>query len=62
MNSKNIELKAANLEMMKIRIIEAEKENLRIRSKTESDLIDSIRQIIMEEAKKTYQENINHDN
>lgn len=62
MNSKKIELKAANLEMMKIRIIEAEKENLRIRSKTESDLIDSIRQIIMEEAKKTYQENINHDN
>lgn len=58
MNSKNIELKAANLEMMKIRIIEAEKENLRIRSKTESELIDSIRQIIMEEAKKTYQENM----
>jgi len=58
MNSKNIELKAANLEIMKIRIIEAEKENLRIRSKTESDLIDHIRQIIMEEAKKTYQENM----
>lgn len=57
MNSKNIELKAANLEIMKIRIIEAEKENLRIRSKTESELVDSIRQIIMEEAKKTYQEN-----
>ncbi|WP_158001046.1 hypothetical protein [Exiguobacterium chiriqhucha] len=57
MNSKNIELRATNLEMMKIRIIEAEKENLRIRSKTESDLVDYIRQIIMEEAKKTYQEN-----
>ncbi|MCT4795677.1 hypothetical protein [Exiguobacterium alkaliphilum] len=57
MNSKNIELRATNLEMMKIRIIEAEKENLRIRSKTESDLVDCIRKIIMEEAKKTYQEN-----
>ena len=53
-SSKEIEVKTINLNVMIRRIIEVEKENLKIRSKTETDMINCIRQIIMEESKKKY--------
>lgn len=53
-NSNKFEISEKKLEVMKKRLIDVEKENLKTRSKTETEMIDYIRNIIIEEAKKNY--------
>lgn len=54
MNSNEMEIKEKNLEVMKKRIIEIEKYNYKTKNKTESEIIDDIREVIFEEANKKY--------
>lgn len=53
-NLNNIEISEKKLDVMKRRLIAVEKENLKTRAKTETEMIDYIRSIIIEEAKKNY--------
>lgn len=53
-NSNELDISEKRLEIMKKRLIDVEKENLKTRSKTETEMIDYIRNIIIEEAKKNY--------
>ncbi len=43
-----------NLDTMKIRIIEHVKHNINTKSRTEKEMVDDIRSIIIEEANKNY--------
>lgn len=52
--SNHIEIHEKNLEMIKMRIIELERNNLKTKSLTETDIVESIRTIIIEEANKNY--------
>ena len=42
------------LNAMKYKILKAEKENLKTREKTTDQMVETIRRIIMDEAKKNY--------
>ena len=42
------------LDAMKYRILQAERENIKTSSKTSEQMVDTIRKIIIEEAKKIY--------
>lgn len=42
------------LNAMKYKILKAEQENLKTREKTTEQMVDTIRRIIMDEAKKNY--------
>ena len=57
MNSNNadaISLNEKSLDTMKIRIIEHVKHNINTKSKTDKEMINEIRAIIIEEANKNY--------
>lgn len=52
--SRNIEIKNKNLEIMKTRIVHLEKNNMKTKALTETQIIEEIRTIIVEEANKKY--------
>lgn len=55
MNSNNIvapKIHTGKLETMKIRIIDLERQNLKIKAFTENDMLEEIRKIIIEESNK----------
>lgn len=54
MLSNNIEIHEKNLEMIKMRIIELEQNNLKTKALTETDIVEAIRTIIIEEVNKNY--------
>ena len=51
-NEQNIQEKRLNA--MKYKILKAEQENLKTREKTTDQMVETIRRIIMDEAKKNY--------
>ena len=51
-NEQNIQEKLLNA--MKYKILKAEQENLKTREKTTDQMVETIRRIIMDEAKKNY--------
>ena len=51
-NEKSVNEKRLNA--MKYKILKAEQENLRTREKTNEQMVDTIRRIITDEAKKNY--------
>jgi hypothetical protein len=53
-SSKNIKTYEKNLEMMKMRIIELERNNIKTRAHSDAELREKIRSIIIEEANKNY--------
>jgi hypothetical protein len=53
-SSKNIKIYEKNLEMMKMRIIELERNNIKTRALSDAELREKIRSIIIEEANKNY--------
>ncbi|MCK6255456.1 hypothetical protein LCY76_02300 [Fictibacillus sp. KIGAM418] len=52
--SKNIKFHEKNLEMMKMRIIDIERQNIKTKELTENQILEVIRTIIIEEANKNY--------
>ena len=48
------EVQERRLNAMKYKILKAEQENLKTREKTTEQMVDTIRRIIMDEAKKNY--------
>lgn len=54
MENMEFELDQQRLNSMKIRIMELEKQNLKTRELKEAQMIDAIKEIIMEEVKKKY--------
>lgn len=46
--------KVKRLNAMKFKILKAEQENLKTREKTTDQMVETIRRIIMDEAKKNY--------
>lgn len=48
------EVQEKRLNAMKYKILKAEQENLKTREKTQEQMVDTIRRIIMDEAKKNY--------
>lgn len=48
------ETKDKRLNAMKFKILKAEQENLKTREKTNEQMVDTIRRIITDEAKKNY--------
>ena len=53
-NSAKIELDEKKLNLMKLKIIRLERENLRTREKTNPEMVEAIRKIISDEIKKNY--------
>lgn len=53
-NTEENELDKKKLEIMKLRIIRAEKENVKTREKSKEGMVEEIRKIIIEEANKSY--------
>jgi hypothetical protein len=53
-SSKNINIYEKNLEMMKMRIIELERNNIKTRALSDAEIREKIRSIIIEEANKNY--------
>ena len=53
MNEK-IELDEKKLNMMKLKILQAERENLKTQEKTPIQMADKVRNIIIEEVKKSF--------
>ena len=51
-NERNIDPRKLNV--MKVKILRAEQENLRTREKTSEQMVDHIRKIIAHEAKKSF--------
>ena len=51
-NEQNVQEKRLNA--MKCKILKAEQENLKTREKTTDQMVETIRRIIMDEAKKNY--------
>ncbi len=51
-NEQNVQEKRLNA--MKYKILKAEQENLKTREKTTDQMVETIRRIIMDEAKKNY--------
>ena len=51
-NEQDVQEKRLNA--MKYKILRAEQENLKTREKTNEQMVETIRRIIMDEAKKTY--------
>lgn len=54
MLSNTIEINEKALETMKKRIIEEVKQNINTKSKTDKEMVDKIRNLIIEEANKNY--------
>lgn len=52
--SNNQELNEKRLDAMKYKILKAEQENLKTREKNTDQMVESIRRIISDEAKKNY--------
>ena len=48
------EVQERRLNAMKFKILKAEQENLKTREKTTDQMVETIRRIIMDEAKKNY--------
>ena len=48
------EVQEKRLNAMKYKILKAEQENLKTREKTNDQMVETIRRIIMDEAKKNY--------
>ncbi len=48
------EIQEKRLNAMKYKILKAEQENLKTREKTTEQMVETIRRIIMDEAKKNY--------
>ena len=48
------DLNEKKLNQMKVDILEAERDNLKTREKTQEAMVDTIRKIIVEEVKKAY--------
>ena len=48
------EVQEKRLNAMKFKILKAEQENLKTREKTTEQMVETIRRIIMDEAKKNY--------
>ncbi|MEH7131404.1 hypothetical protein V7103_24850 [Neobacillus drentensis] len=53
-SSKNIKIYEKNLEMMKMRIIELERNNIKTRALSDAEIREKIRSIIIEETNKNY--------
>ncbi|WP_417897775.1 hypothetical protein ABN702_16005 [Bacillus haimaensis] len=53
-SSKNINIYEKNLEMMKMRIIELERNNIKTRALSDAEIREKIRSIIIEETNKNY--------
>ncbi len=52
--SNDQEVQEKRLNAMKYKILKAEQENLKTREKTTDQMVETIRRIIMDEAKKNY--------
>ncbi len=52
--SKEQDVQEKRLNAMKFKILKAEQENLKTREKTTDQMVETIRRIIMDEAKKNY--------
>lgn len=52
--SNNQELNDKRLDAMKFKILKAEQENLKTREKNTDQMVETIRRIILDEAKKSY--------
>lgn len=52
--SREQEVHEKRLDVMKLKILRAEQENLRTRSKTTEQMVETIRRIINDEARKNY--------
>ncbi len=52
--SNNQELNEKRLDAMKFKILKAEQENLKTREKNTDQMVETIRRIILDEAKKSY--------
>jgi hypothetical protein len=53
-SSKNIKIHEKNLEIMKMRIIEIERNNIKTKALSEPEIREKIRSIIIEESNKNY--------
>lgn len=52
--SNDMDVQEKRLNAMKYKILKAEQENLKTREKTNDQMVETIRRIIMDEAKKNY--------
>ena len=52
--SNNQEINEKRLDAMKFKILKAEQENLKTREKNTDQMVETIRRIILDEAKKSY--------
>lgn len=52
--SNGIEIDEKRLNAMKLKILKAEQENLKTREKTNDQMVETIRRIITDEAKKSF--------